>query len=221
MTVRCAHCGEELLGAVNRCWKCGQAFAARPTVDGLPPVRVDEEQLAAVAQEPLEARVVDDAEVIAATETTVLAASGAAPAAEPIAEPAAQPLAYPPASIFQPPPHPLAPPLPTPAPKGRYTPPRPNLAALGGAYAAVFCGVFGLILGPFRWEAAIVGFCGLLMGLWGAYSPRRNWALAGMLLCVIAIGWGTFTGVNHLWLYLNRNAPIVQEEQAEEDAVTP
>ena len=39
MAVRCSHCGEELMGAVNRCWKCGRAFSAQPATDGLPPVR--------------------------------------------------------------------------------------------------------------------------------------------------------------------------------------
>src|SRR5262245_20875352 len=64
MAVHCARCGEELLGAVNRCWKCGQEFRARPTVEGLPPVRDEVVAAAAVAAlstgEALEARVVDD-----------------------------------------------------------------------------------------------------------------------------------------------------------------
>src|SRR5512134_2728894 len=39
MAVRCSKCGEELLGPVNRCWKCGQTFATLPDSGGLPPVR--------------------------------------------------------------------------------------------------------------------------------------------------------------------------------------
>lgn len=39
MSVRCSHCGEELMGAVNRCWRCGRAFTATPTVSAAPPVR--------------------------------------------------------------------------------------------------------------------------------------------------------------------------------------
>jgi hypothetical protein len=34
--VKCSKCGEELLGAVNRCWRCGQAFVA-PTENGVVP----------------------------------------------------------------------------------------------------------------------------------------------------------------------------------------
>src|SRR6478672_8845126 len=39
MAVRCSKCGEELLGPVNRCWKCGQQFTAQAESGGLPPVR--------------------------------------------------------------------------------------------------------------------------------------------------------------------------------------
>ena len=39
MAVRCSKCGEELLGPVNRCWKCGQQFSAQAEAGGLPPVR--------------------------------------------------------------------------------------------------------------------------------------------------------------------------------------
>src|SRR4051812_28574895 len=46
MAVRCSKCGEELLGAVNRCWKCGQTFALHPEMDGTPPVRTDAGQKA-------------------------------------------------------------------------------------------------------------------------------------------------------------------------------
>ncbi|MGE0756916.1 MAG: hypothetical protein AB7O38_07845, partial [Pirellulaceae bacterium] len=39
MAVRCAHCGEELLGAVNRCWRCGKALAVHAGPIDIPPVR--------------------------------------------------------------------------------------------------------------------------------------------------------------------------------------
>ncbi|MFO0821239.1 MAG: hypothetical protein U1A77_25065 [Pirellulales bacterium] len=39
MPVHCAACGEELLGAVNRCWRCGRSFAHAPTPESEPPVR--------------------------------------------------------------------------------------------------------------------------------------------------------------------------------------
>lgn len=219
MAVRCAHCGEELLGAVNRCWKCGQQFVARPTVEGLPPVRVEPAALAAAAAttssapseataaEPLEARVLDD------TASDVATATIDPP--RPIQVSASPP----PPSIFQPPPHPLATPLPTPVP--RRAPQRPNFAAQGGAYGAITLGIFALVLAPFRWEAAIVAFVGILMGIWGVYSPRRNWALAGMLLCTMALGWGTFTGVRQIYQYMNRYAPVTVDEPIEDETLPP
>jgi hypothetical protein len=195
MTVRCANCGEELLGAVNRCWKCGRQFVARPTTEGLPPVQAE---LAAPAAEPaIEAQVLD--EEPSPTERIVQAA--VIPAA--IAVPAIQASA----SL---PPNPLATPKqPTLA---RRTKTIPNFAALGGTIGALVLGSFSLLLAAFRFEAAIVALFGLLMGIWGLYSPRRGWALVGMLLCCLGISIGTFTGVRQLYWHLNRNAPVVEED---------
>ena len=50
MTIRCAHCGEELLGAVNRCWRCGTPHVLRSGADSLPPVRIDPSSLALAAE---------------------------------------------------------------------------------------------------------------------------------------------------------------------------
>ena len=196
MAVRCARCGEELLGAVNRCWKCGQQFAVRPTADGLPPVRAElvAETVggAAAAAErsaegPIEARLIDESAAAAGQVTSVLEPRPTITAAVP-------PLVST---------HPLATSRqPNPAS------PANNVAALGGAYAALLLGLFGLLLSWWRYEGAIVAFIGLLAGIWGIYSPRRGWALVGMLLCALAMGLGTYTGVRQLYLYLNRNAPI-------------
>lgn len=203
MAVRCARCGEELLGAVNRCWKCGQQFAVRPTPEGLPPVRAElvAETVggAAAANEqqpterqsdaPIEARLIDESAAAVGQVTSVL---------EPRPTIAA---AVPPQLATT---HPLATPR-QPKPVGI---PANNVAALGGAYAALLLGLFGLLLSWWRYEGAIVAFIGLVAGIWGIYSPRRGWALVGMLLCALAMGLGTYTGVRQLYLYLNRNAPI-------------
>ena len=39
MQVCCGKCGAELLGAVNRCWRCGTAVLSRPGDTRIPPVR--------------------------------------------------------------------------------------------------------------------------------------------------------------------------------------
>jgi hypothetical protein len=197
MAVRCARCGEELLGAVNRCWKCGQQFAVRPAADGLPPVRaelVTEAASTAPAagersgDQPLEAHVLDEA-TAAGQATSVLVAPPPTPVAAATSMVATHPLA-------------------TPRPPRSVASPANNIAALGGAYAALLLGLFGLLLSWWRYEGAVVALVGLVAGIWGIYSPRRGWALVGMLLCALAMGLGTYTGVRQLYLYLNRNAPI-------------
>jgi hypothetical protein len=198
MSVRCANCGEELLGAVNRCWKCGRQFVARPTAQGLPPVQAE---LAAAAAEPaIEAQVLDEEPDPAAPTVPVSAMPAPFPAPAAMLQASAPPL----------PANPLA----TPSPPALARPAKtiPNYAALGGTIAALLLGTFSLLLAAFRFEAAIVALVGLVMGIWGLYSPRRGWALVGMLLCCLGISIGTFTGVRQLYWHLNRNAPVVAED---------
>src|SRR6267142_2000341 len=89
MAVRCSKCGEELLGAVNRCWKCGQMFALRPEIDGRPPVR---SEMPLAAEQTLEAIVVEQAKGNETAATASLAASSvAAPPSKPSLLPVAMP----------------------------------------------------------------------------------------------------------------------------------
>ena len=39
MAVQCANCGEELMGSVNRCWRCGRPFVSRSGPAQVPPIR--------------------------------------------------------------------------------------------------------------------------------------------------------------------------------------
>jgi len=41
VAVKCSKCGEELLGAVNRCWRCGQAFVASPEAPTAPSADIE------------------------------------------------------------------------------------------------------------------------------------------------------------------------------------
>jgi hypothetical protein len=192
MTVRCSKCGEELLGAVNRCWKCGQMFALRPEMDGRPPVRF----AAAAAQEPISATVVG-----ACVPEAAVALSGGPSAAG--------------ARV-------------TPVPAPRVALPRRNstaemieahrlrMMAMGGTVASIVMGVFAALLATVWPPVAIVAVIGLLMGIWGLYSPRRNWALLGMLLCCLAIGIGTYGGVRRLNdMWMDRTAIMVEDQPLE------
>ena len=205
MAVHCAKCGEELLGAVNRCWKCGQIFARRPEMDGLPPVRMERPP---AAGEPLEAIVLEEGDEGVAVPVAV-----AAPPA------AGFPLPPPVAPTVQFIPKPMKPP---PSTSQMIEARRHSLMAMGGTVGALAIGVFALILAPFRFEAAIVGLIGLGLGLWGLHSPKRNWALVGLLLCCLAIGLGAYRGANDLYVFIKNQQPMeIEDPAAEEAAVEP
>jgi hypothetical protein len=203
MAVRCAKCGEELLGAVNRCWKCGQVFVRHPEMDGLPPVRMERSP---EASEPLEAIVLDDA----------TAGSPAAPAAVAAASPVAIAQVAPAVQFL---PKRAAPP---PSTAEIVEARRQSMMAMGGTVGALLLGIFSLILSPFRVEGAVVALFGLGMGLWGLYSTRRNWALVGLLLCCLGIVLGAYRGANDLYILIKKNQPVeVDEPFAEEDTAAP
>ena len=196
MAVRCSKCGEVLLGAVNRCWKCGQTFALRPEIDGRPPVR---SEASIASEQPLEAIVVEPA----ADKPATVAASGS-PAL--------------PAS-----------PLPVPVATPRFIQPRrattaelidarrSGMMAMGGTVASLVLGVFAAALAVFWPPAAMIAVLGLVMGIWGLYSPRRNWALLGMLMCCLAIGFGAYGVARNTYLYVQSLRP--PELESSEPAV--
>ena len=204
MAVHCAKCGEELLGAVNRCWKCGQVFARRPEMDGLPPVRMERPP---AAGEPLEAIVLE--EVAGSAEQ-----AGAAPVA--VAAPPAAAFPLPPvAPTVQFIPKPIAPP---PSTAKLVEAQRKSLVAMGGTVGALAVGMLAIILAPFNFLGAIVGLIGLGLGLWGLHSPKRNWAFVGLLLCCLAVALGAYRGATDLYVYIKSQQPEQIEEPAEDEA---
>jgi hypothetical protein len=192
MTVRCSKCGEELMGAVNRCWKCGQTFAQRPEIDGRPPVRG--EALPAEAP-PLTAVVLDHASAGAPATRAAIAATGLAlPQSAPAraATHSTERLSFPSTSDF-------------------IDAKRTSLTAMGGTIGSLVLGLFALVLALFRFEAALIALLGLVLGIWGLYSPKRALALVAMLLCCLAIGLGSYTGANQLYVYYKNRQPILDE----------
>jgi hypothetical protein len=195
MAVRCSKCGEELLGAVNRCWKCGQSFALRPEIDGRPPVRA---AAGGAAEQPLDAVVLDDAEAAAvATQAPTAAATAMPPLAHSVPPRSFQAAQARPVSTAD-----------------LVDARRASVMALGGMVASLVLAVFALALAPFRFEAAVVALLGLIMGIWGLYSPRRRWAFAAMLLCCLAIALGSYTGVRQLYDHIQKNRPVEAEEES-------
>ncbi len=208
----CPNCGEALMGAVNRCWKCGLDLRAESRPGVIPVSRT--------AQEPLIV-----AELVEAAPAKDNARDSAALVSPPIPNPT-EPAIGVETPVLEFGPNGsllrrgspfaanalLLPPRQVPEFGGPATKPKKNslqqaYASNGGAIAALILGVFGLILSPLRFEGAIVGLVGLMMGIWGLYSQRRGWALAGLILCCLAIAIGMYTGVYWLFKYTNNATP--------------
>ena len=229
MAIKCAKCGEELLGAVNRCWRCGQKFAD-PLITSLPPQRgalVPEVVTAELATAPAEAALAAD--VVAAT-----VADADATAIEPTTANSESQAAAPAAAVMrrgspflpgveltridiQPPPSAtssLSDDEQRVRDRLRRVSGPPNHAATGGAIAAIVCGFFAVAVSFFFWSGALVALMALCFGVWGLRSPKRNWALVGMLIASLAVAMGTYRGAVDFYIYRNQVSPwgSIEEE---------
>jgi hypothetical protein len=83
--------------------------------------------------------------------------------------------------------------------------------AMGGTVASIVLGLFAACFALIWPPAAIIAVLGLVMGIWGLYSPRRNWALVGMLICCLAIGIGMYGGVRALYVWVQMQRPTIIE----------
>ncbi|HUE70892.1 MAG TPA: hypothetical protein VMP01_08380 [Pirellulaceae bacterium] len=211
MAVRCSKCGEELLGPVNRCWKCGQTFATLPDTGGVPPVRREPSPVAAPViaaaaavapaglaadgpeiEEPVQAVPADGGAELASTLSAPRVRTGS-----PFSPGAAT-------TLVQPGPVLGASPLPS-----RPKPPATqdlirDQVAVAGAIGSLVLGGFGVAVAWMQNPSAIIGgaliaILGLGMGMWGLHSKRRGWALFGMLICVFAISLASYSGAMMLY----------------------
>jgi hypothetical protein len=94
-------------------------------------------------------------------------------------------------------------------------------AAVGGAIAAALLGLLGLLvaaLTPIPVAGMFLGILGLLLGLWGLLSRRRALALAGLILCCLAIFLGGFRSLVQLYTRLHGTSPF---ETSIEKPLTP
>lgn len=208
----CPRCGEPLMGAVNRCWKCGLDLraATRPGVVTTAVTSAEPLIVAELAPEPSPTPLENQSASLIAPTAPQPAPPTIAPApgqvvgftAEGLPVRRGSPFAA--GALLLPPQQ--APQFGTPA---KRVPPtlQQAYASNGGAIAALVLGTFGIILAPIRFEGAIVGMVGLVMGIWGLYSKRRGWALFGLILCCLAIGIGTYTGAFWLFKALNNASP--------------
>ena len=198
MAVRCSKCGEELLGPVNRCWKCGQTFATLPDAGGLPPVRHEPAASTSVviaerAPASLPASEAGDEPPVAAQPVDTIATPRirtgspfAAGSAVKMVSPAVRP------SL------PNRPKPPATAQLIR------DQVAVAGAIGSLVLGGFAVAVSWMQNPTAVIGGAliavfGMAMGIWGLHSKRRGWALFGLLICVVAIALATYSGAMILY----------------------
>jgi DNA-directed RNA polymerase subunit RPC12/RpoP len=181
MSVHCAQCGEELLGAVNRCWRCGAKVLFQAGDTDLPPIRRPPvPTVASPAPDRGDAEVVEAAFADAGP-ADAAPLSGAAPEPGSAGVPGRR-RGSPFATSH----------LPPPAPRSGLRVLRwltPDFGAVAacvlGLLSLIACLVSGLV-------AAIAAGVGLLLGVWGLSARRRGPAIAGILLCCLGLLIGSF-----------------------------
>jgi hypothetical protein len=193
MKATCPQCGEELLGAVNRCWRCGAEFASNPDEAGPPPVQhapggelnaagppvngeTEPEERADVVAPPVDLALSAETGDTAAEENEAIVATEVIDEAEP---PVVVPLegvhgGRPQGALGA-------------KPKGV---PRPRVKGRYGVLFGVTAILIGVVACGFSIDslwALPLGVLGVVTGACGLIGQRRGAALAGILICCIAL----------------------------------
>ena len=209
MQVTCSQCGEELLGAVNCCWKCGTKFALRPEMDGRPPFRRPPMAETAAAAPPAEVVTVAEAsgeavpinirrgspfDAAAKLSPAPRSANGPENATAAVSATPAVP-AQPPADYAD-----------------RYS---EHVVSVVAAVLSVVLGLASVVMCfYFPIGALAVAVFGLALGVWGLYSERRGVAVIGLILCCIALSFGGFRSVVQLYTSIYGFSPWQSEDEA-------
>ena len=191
MAVYCANCGEELIGSVNRCWKCGQTVLSTPA-GGMPPVRTAAAKPASdvgateaavpetgvPASGVVVANLVDDQEA-GATETPVVQRSSIL------------------SGIVA---------------RIRGTPPAHWLAV-----GSVLLGAITIVLGIFTGWAVILAAAGLGCGVAEIGSRKKSLAIVGMLICLLGLTVSSIRLTYDLFSFIRGETPVLIEPAPEDD----
>lgn len=193
MKIICAKCGEELLGAVNRCWKCGTEFDLPSGDEDGPPVRrapiadlhpapSDNANLPVMAE-------LADSEVSSTSSATPLPRNEtgshtlpASAATQPAHEPALSTLDTA-AGAERKGAEQTKPPAMLPSPRFR-------ISHRYGGWLGGLALVIGLSSAAFSYHSfwALAGsFLGLALGIWALAGQRRGAAMLGIIFCCIAL----------------------------------
>jgi hypothetical protein len=198
MAVQCANCGEQLLGSVNRCWRCGQEFVARSGDVDIPPIRrspVKSDNALLVAelaeQEPGESSSLQQDSGPPAPSAMIRRGSPFADRGTATMEQVAAPAESE---------------TPTEAPL------QPRYPRYGGSIAGVALtfplGLLSLLVAfLFPIGGLILAAAGIALGVWGLYSRHRGLALAGILLCCLSLALAGFNGAVELYERIHGVSP--------------
>ena len=229
MPVICANCGEELLGAVNRCWRCGQHALSTPDAASVPPVRrtpVSMEQPAPQAARPsTQERDPPVAEKTSDTTSTDSPLSDEGIQFDDPAKPAATTAEVVPAGNVDNReevdtlPQRLTP-IPN-SPRPAVTTPKPpswkNWIAFGGILAGLLATGIGWLT-PWMLILAVVGVvCGIL----GLTSRRKALAIVALLLCMLGVSVSSVRLAYDVFYYLGDRLVTPVEPLPADDTLDP
>lgn len=207
MAVQCANCGEELLGAVNRCWRCGHEFEAHSGPSNLPPIRrAPPKPVAASLADSSESSESAESSQPESSEASSESASPSAVEERPLPIRRGSPFADRGTFTTDPPP-----------PNGLAPTTRPHIRNDSGAAAAAALtlpiGILGLILAAYFPVGGLAISCfGIAIGTWGLYSQRRGVALAGLIVCCLCLAISGFNAAIELYVHLYGVAPWESNE---------
>ncbi|MFV2067515.1 MAG: hypothetical protein ACC645_11085 [Pirellulales bacterium] len=177
MTVQCANCGEELLGAVNRCWRCGRIFVPQKGSDEAPPIR--RAPVTPAAGPPATAEVIGQGNTRAAKRIH---------RGSPFATSSIR------SNDDSPPPSDADRPFLVRTPRGA--------APAVGAALSLVLGLVSLLIGfGFPAGGVVTAVVGVSMGCWGLTSDRRGLATFGLVLCCLALSVSGFYAVVDAYSY--------------------
>jgi len=182
MAVLCAACGEELLGAVNRCWRCGQAFKAHSGPSDLPPVRRSRPKKQAVVASVEQKEDSETAESEPLTAILVPTRRGS-PFADRGLVARHDMIATGTSEVL-------------------HSKAQRQVAATSAAILTFPIGFVALVLAfYFPLGGIVVASFGIAVGTWGLHSRRRTVALSGLLLCCLCLALSGFNAAVELYVY--------------------
>lgn len=215
MAVKCAQCGEDLIGNVNRCWRCGNAVVSTSDSGEAPPIRrgeVDLERPIPVAylvpDEPREAFDVAENESNANRSD---ASSGSADNGESTSSSSRAPLHVRHGSPFRD--GVYSDPNGGPMPGDVVMPSYPdNVLRENLAVASIVVGIMSLFGTAITEWALIPAAVGLSLGVLGLKSERRRLALFGVIIASLAIFFATWKTIVAVRTYFDLQNQIRMDE---------